>query len=143
MDRHLSNLVSKALQRYSNLKIQDFAKLLHLAGDYQITELQVNAGDGLAGRTLAQLGLRKEGIMVLGLTRASGRFIGAPDGGTEIKANDVLILYGRAAVMIDLDQRQHGFAGNMARRQKIVAQKKSTVNKKKRATNKGGATKRR
>jgi len=50
MDRHLSNIVSKALKRYTNLKIQDFAKLLHLAGDYQVTELQVKADDWLAGR---------------------------------------------------------------------------------------------
>jgi len=124
VDRHLSNLVSKALKRYTNLKIRDFAKLLHLAGEYQVTELQVNSGDWLAGRTLAGLGLRKEGIMVLGVTRADGRFLGAPDGETEIKADDVLILYGRAEVMIDLDQRQHGFTGNMAHQQKIVDQKK-------------------
>jgi len=124
VDRHLSNLVSKALKRYTNLKIRDFAKLLHLAGEYQVTELQVNSGDWLAGRTLAELGLRKEGIMVLGVTRADGRFLGAPDGETEIKDDDVLILYGRSEVMIDLDQRQHGFTGNMAHQQKIVDQKK-------------------
>jgi len=40
VDQHLSNLVSKALKRYTNLKIHDFAKLLHLAGDYQVTELK-------------------------------------------------------------------------------------------------------
>ena len=78
----------------------------------------------LAGRTLAELGLRKEGIMVLGITRADGRYMGAPDGGTEINANDVLIVYGRAEVMIDLDQRKHGFSGNMAHQKKIVDQKK-------------------
>ena len=124
VDRHLSNLVSKALKRYTNLKIHDFAKLLHLAGDYQVTELLVKSGDWLAGRKLAELGLRKEGIMVLGVTREDGRFIGAPDGETEIKADDVLILYGRAEIMIDLDQRQHGFTGSMAHQKNIVDQKK-------------------
>lgn len=124
VDRHLSNLVSKALKRYTRLKIQDFAKLLHLAGNYQVTELQVKPDDWLAGRTLAELGLRKEGIMVLGVTRRGGRYIGAPDGETEIKANDVLILYDRAEVMIDLDHRQHGFTGNMAHQKNIVDQKK-------------------
>ena len=116
MDRHLSNIVS--------LRIQDFAKLLHLAGDYQVTELQVRADDWLAGRTLADLGLRQEGIMVLGVTRGSGDYLGAPDGKTEIKGDDVLILYGRAAVMRDLDERKHGFKGNMAHHQRILDQKK-------------------
>jgi uncharacterized protein with PhoU and TrkA domain len=124
VDRHLSNLVSKALKRYANLKIHDFGKLLHLAGDYQVTELLVKSGDWLAGRKLAELGLRKEGIMVLGVTREDERYIGAPDGETEIKADDVLILYGRAEVMIDRDQCQHGCTGNMAHQKNIVDQKK-------------------
>jgi K+/H+ antiporter YhaU regulatory subunit KhtT len=124
VDRHLSNLVSKALKRYTNLKVQDFAKLLHLAGDYQITELQVQAGDWLAGRSLGELGLRQEGIMVLGITRENGGFIGTPDGSTAIKADDVLILYGRAEGICDLDERQHGYSGNMAHQKKVVDQKK-------------------
>ena len=37
VDRHLSNLISKALKRYTNISAQDFAKLLHLAGEYQVT----------------------------------------------------------------------------------------------------------
>ena len=124
VDRHLSNLVSKVLKRYSRLKIQDFAKLLHLAGNYQITELQIDSGDWLAGRTLAELGLRKEGIIVLGITRAGGRYVGAPDGETTINPNDVLVIYGRAEVMIDLDQRKGGFSGNLAHQQNIDDQRK-------------------
>jgi len=61
---------------------------------------------------------------VLGITRAGGRYIGAPDGGTEINPNDVLIMYGRAEVMIDLDERRDGFAGNLAHQQNINDQKK-------------------
>lgn len=124
MDRHLSNIVSKALKRYTNLRIQDFAKLLHLAGDYQVTELQVKADDWLAGRTLADLKLRQEGIMVLGITRSNGDYIGAPDGETGVNADDVLILYGRATVMRDLDERKRGFTGNMAHHQRMLDQKK-------------------
>lgn len=124
MDRHLSNLVSKALKRYTNLKIQDFARLLHLSGDYQVTELQVRSDDWLAGRTLADLGLRQEGIMVLGITRNNGDYLGAPDGETEVMADDVLILYGRAGVMKDLDERKRGFSGNMAHQQRMLDQKK-------------------
>lgn len=124
VDRHLSNLVTRALKRYTRLRVQDFAKLLHLAGDYQITELQVETEDWLAEHALANLGLRDEGIMVLGITRTDGRYIGAPDGETFIRAGDTLILYGRAGVMEDLDQREPGFKGNMAHHQKIADQEK-------------------
>ncbi len=122
VDRHLSNLVSRALKRYTNLRIQDFAKLLHLAGEYQVTELQVNPDDWLANHSLAQLDLRKEGIMVLGITRVDGEYVGAPVGETVIKEHDVLILYGRATVMKELDERKTGFSGNMAHEQKIAEQ---------------------
>jgi len=97
---------------------------LHLAGDYQVTESQVETGDWMAGKTLAQLGLHKEGIMVLGITRKDGRFIGAPDGGTPIHENDDLIPYGRAAVMRDLDERKTGFRGFVAHQQQIADQEK-------------------
>jgi len=124
VDQRISNLVSKALKRYTQLGIQDFAKLLHLAGDYQVTELQVKSGDWMAGKTLSELGLRNEGIMVLGLTRLDGRYIGAPDGGTAIDENDVLILYGRAGVLKDLDDRKPGFMGFVAHQQQVADQQK-------------------
>lgn len=41
VDRYLSNLISKVLKRCTRLNVQDYAKLLHLAGDYQITGLHV------------------------------------------------------------------------------------------------------
>jgi signal transduction histidine kinase len=122
VDRRLSNLISRALKRYTSLKVQDFAKLLHLAGEYQITELQVEAEDWLAGRSLAYLGLRNEGVMVLGVTRPDGRYLGAPDGDTVIRENDVLVLYGRATVMKALDERESGFAGNIAHQQRVAEQ---------------------
>lgn len=124
VDRHLSNLVSRALKRYTRLGVQDFARLLHLAGDYQVTELQVDPEDWVAGRPLAELGLRQEGIMVLGVTRLDGRYIGAPDGDTVIHANDVLILYGRVSALKDLDERRSGFMGYVAHRQNIAEQEK-------------------
>lgn len=124
IDRHLSNLVSKALKRYTNLGVQDFAKLLHLAGDYQVNELQVEPGDWMADKQLARLGLRKEGIMVLGITRLDGRYIGAPDGETTVRENDVLILYGRAGAMKDLDERKSGYMGFVAHQQRIADQQK-------------------
>lgn len=123
VDRHLSNLISKTLKRYTNISAQDFAKLLHLAGEYQVTELQVRQQDWLADKTIAELGLREEGIIVLGITRKDGNYLGAPDGNTRINKHDVLILYGRAKTMQELDRRKAGAAGDREHREKIVDQK--------------------
>ena len=69
--------------------------------------------------------------MVLGINRSNGRYVGAPDGETIVSADDILILYGRANVMKDLDDRKHGFSGNMAHAHRIADQKKIVSREKK------------
>lgn len=124
VERHLSNFISRLLKRQTNLPVQDFAKLLHLAGDYQISELQVRQIDWLAEKSIGDLGLRKEGAIVLGIHRIDGNYIGAPDGMTKIHNDDVLLLYGRAKVIKALDQRIAGIDGDREHREKIIEQKK-------------------
>ena len=80
VDRHLSRLVDTALKRYTHLDVKDYASLMHLAGDYRLVELQVQAEDWIAGKTLAGAELRDEGIVVLGIQRANGTYVGAPQG---------------------------------------------------------------
>jgi Trk K+ transport system NAD-binding subunit len=72
---------------------------LHLAGEYQVTEMQVEAKNWMADRTLSELRLRDEGILVLGITRTDGTFIGVPTGETPLKPYDSMILYGRASTL--------------------------------------------
>jgi K+/H+ antiporter YhaU regulatory subunit KhtT len=112
VDRHLSNLISTLLKNHTRLVVQDFSKLLHLAGEYQISELQVRKRDWLADKRIADLGLRQEGILVIGMYRPDGNYVGAPDGSTAIKRHDVLLVYGRAQVIEQLDQRREGLNGD-------------------------------
>jgi uncharacterized protein with PhoU and TrkA domain len=79
--------------------------LLHLAGEYAIMELQVKQGSWLAERTLGELGLPEKGVLVLGVVRRDGSYIGAPRGGTRLKAGDTVLLYGRSPILADLDRR--------------------------------------
>lgn len=123
VDRHLSNAISKLLKSHTKLSVQDFSKLLHLAGDYQISELQVRQDDWIAGKPLSALGLREEGIIVLGINRIDGTYIGAPNGSTLIKEDDVLIIYGRANVIKQLDRRSAGFIGDLEHREGMIEQK--------------------
>ena len=118
-------VISKALEHYTSISAQDFAKLLHLAGDYQANELQVRRHDWLSVKTIAELGLRQEGIIVLGITRNDGNYLGAPDGDTAIQKGDVLIFYGRVTLMQDLDRRKAGYAGDRDHRKQIAHQKKT------------------
>lgn len=68
-------------------------------------------GDWLAGCTLEDLDLRTEAVVVLGVRRADGRYLGAPGGGTRVLAGDTLIIYGHAGRLRELDRRRAGGEG--------------------------------
>lgn len=120
VDRKLSHLIDRALARYTDLEVRDYASLLHLAGEYHVSELMCQQDDWLEGQSLAELRLRDEGVMVLGITRDDGTYLGAPDGDTVVRAGDTLLLYGRAAALESLDARQHGRSGDREHESAVV-----------------------
>ncbi|NJP04294.1 MAG: potassium transporter TrkA [Chloroflexaceae bacterium] len=122
IDRHLSSLVGWALKRWTKLEVRDYARVMHLAGEYGISELAVEPQDWLAEKTLAQLDLPDEGVLVLGIKRPDGSYIGAPKGSTCIYAHDMLILYGRSPVLADLDERRANTAGEQAHQRSSAEQ---------------------
>jgi Trk K+ transport system NAD-binding subunit len=105
VDRYLCRTISWALKRFTQLDARDYARLLHLREDYDVSDLRVQPGEWLAGRTLAEAGLSKEGILVLGIECPGGQFIGAPAQDTEIRDQDRLILYGRTPRITEIDRR--------------------------------------
>ena len=115
LDRKFTDWTSRILRRHTDLPARDLAGLLKLSGDYTVQELAVAADDWIAGRSLADLGLRDEGIVVLGLTRSDGHYLGAPTGNTVICPGDNLVLYGRAGRLRELDDRKNGASGAQAR----------------------------
>ena len=124
VDQHLSRMISRALKRFTSLDVRDYASLLQLSGEYRVTDLSVNEGDWLAGRTLMQLRLRDEGVMVLGINRKDGTFIGAPRGSTMILSGDSIILYGKIGMCERLDARGHGYEGEVEHREAVAEQKR-------------------
>lgn len=114
IDRRLNAGISRLLARYTDLQTRDLAGLLDLSGDYSVSELAVDPGDWVAGRALGDLKLRDEGVVVLGVTRQNGRYVGAPTFATRVDAGDVLLVYGREAALAELDDRRSGAAGDTA-----------------------------
>ena len=114
IDARLSRVINWALQRYTKLEIQDIISLLNLSGEYRVSEQPVKANGWLSDKSLGDLRLREEGILVLGITRADGTYVGAPKGATKILPNDNLVLYGRSSALEDLDHRLKGSRGDRA-----------------------------
>ena len=121
-NRLLTRLVRKALRRWTDLDLRDYARLLHLRGEYQVIEIEVDNDNWLANKKLKELQLRAEGIAVLGIQRSDGSYVGAPYGDTYICPGDTLILYGRKTCLIELDVRREGTAGEKAHQQAIANQ---------------------
>lgn len=110
VDRHLTRLIARFL-RARGIEARDYARLLDLSGDYAVSELKVEHGDWVAGRSLRSLRLRDEGVVVLGIRRG-GRYIGVPRPETRIEAADTLVLYGTSERVADLDERAAGAEGD-------------------------------
>jgi hypothetical protein len=121
--RKLSRLISWALRRWTTLDVRDYSSLLHLADRYTVTEIQIQPKDWVADKTLGELNLTSEGVLVLGVQRADGSYIGAPTGRTKISENDTMILYGRQEALVELDRRRVGLRGDSAHKKAIAQQK--------------------
>jgi hypothetical protein len=113
LDRQISRLTAHALRRWTDLDVRDYANLLHVSGGWGVSEMFVNEGDWIAGRELRELGLAREGVLVLGVQRAGGDYTGAPRGRTKINPGDTLVLYGEAERLANLDRRRAGIGGNL------------------------------
>lgn len=119
-ERRLTRLIARGLNRFTDLDLRDYVYLMQLTADYAITELQVEPGDWLADKSLIDLELPAEGVIVLGIQRADGSFVGAPRGETVVHAYDNLILYGRTGVLSELDERPDTAAGDRAHEEAIA-----------------------
>ncbi|EMR01458.1 TrkA C-terminal domain-containing protein [Cesiribacter andamanensis] len=116
-NRMLSRLINWGLSRYTDLNVQDYAGILHLGGEYKIAELYVKEGHWMAGRSLQQLALSKEGVYILGITRQDGSYLGVPGHTTSILAGDTVIVYGRSSTIIQLLERRKGLQAELEHRQ--------------------------
>ncbi len=117
VEKTLNRLIKRALKKYTKLNVRDYAGLLHLHGEYEISELQLSEDHWLAGHTLKSSGVSTEGVNVLGINRANRGFIGIPDGDTMLKPGDLLIIYGRGSTIAALGKRRKGAEGDLEHKQ--------------------------
>ncbi len=122
IDDLVSRWVEYALRRFTNLEVRDYTSLLHLHNGYVVMETKVNPDDWIDGSTLTQANLSSEGVLVLGLTRSNGQYIGSPNGRTRIDAGDTMTLYGPEDRLEEFDLRKKGDDGDRAHRIAVQVQ---------------------
>jgi len=124
INRNLSKAIDQLLNKYSSLKVQDYASLMHLSKDYRIAELLVKQEDWISDRTLKETDLSAEGLLILGINRLHGKYIGAPRGTTKVIPGDTLIVYGRLEEIKNVDIRRKTKRGDKDHEKAIKQQEK-------------------
>jgi hypothetical protein len=113
VDRWLRRIIERLLRRFTDLDVRDYAALLHLRGRWRVVQLPVDDDDWIAARPLGQLRLPEEGVTVMGVER-DDTWIGAPAEDLRLRTGDVVVLYGRQAMLDDIADRLHGDEGDQA-----------------------------
>lgn len=88
-------VVRISLNRAGVIRPTDYDLLLRVVHGYVVSEVTIGVGSLLADRSLADSGLGQKGVLVLGISREDGSYIGAPAGRDVVQAGDQLIVYGR------------------------------------------------
>ena len=121
VDRRLSALIARVLERYTDLEARDYARVLHIGGEYGVGEIGVQEGDWVADRSLGELRLRDEGLVVLGIEMPGGQYVGAPGFEAVVRPHMNLVVYGRADRLAELGCRRAGAAGDKAHAEAVAA----------------------
>ena len=119
MRRWIRRFLSRA---FPELRVYDYTQLLGITHGYSISQIKVKENSWLANRSLRELELDKEGILVLGIyrkTKDGEVYIGAPRGDTIILPGDVLICYGPEDALLELSQRVKGEEGDRAHEEAV------------------------
>lgn len=87
--------IRKALVELGAVRALDYESLLHVHSGFVVSEVEVLEGSPLAGKTLRQSRPGDVGIVVLGIERPDGAFVGAPGPEDRIEIGDTLTVYGR------------------------------------------------
>jgi hypothetical protein len=120
VERHLNKLIAWTLRHFTQLDVRDYVAVLNLQQGYAVTETRVEPTDWLADKTLLELNLPKEGVLVLGIQRSNpNAYIGAPTAQTMIHVDDTLVLYGPIERLEELDQRRAGRKGDAAHKEAV------------------------
>ena len=116
IDRALSRVIEMALTRWTTIKIYDYEQLLGLSKGYSISMVKVRSGGWLEGKTLRELRLRDEGILVLAVYKRSNNeevYLGVPSLDLKLEAGDTLVCYGPSEVLAQLSTRLKGIRGEI------------------------------
>lgn len=109
VNKRVNTLLGWGLKKWTDLDVRDYGSLLQLQNGFAVTEMLVEPGDWLDQKSLQEAALSREGVLILGIQKTNGTYVGAPGAADRIQAGDTLVLYGRIGLLRELDQRRATF----------------------------------
>lgn len=102
--RLLEWIIVASLKHFQSVHAMDYETVLRMSDGFLVMQVEIEHDHPMVGRTLAGANLSHEGVLVLGILRATGEHLGATYSTTEILADDVLTVYGqKEAILSALD----------------------------------------
>lgn len=126
VDKKMCGLIGWSINRWTTLNARDHVQLLHLRGEYEVSRFRVKEGDWISGKCLHDAGLSDEGLLVLGIERTDGTFLGAPPAVVEVRVGDELVVFGQTARVSELEARVLGERGDLAHVEAIAERLEQT-----------------
>lgn len=120
--RIMKMIVTRALQKWTTIRIYDYEQMLGLGRGYTISKIKVRKNSWLSNRKLNELKLEREGLLVISIFRKveeGERYIGLPTGETEIEPGDLLVCHGRQEVSEALSRRPKGHEGDKDHEERV------------------------
>lgn len=103
--RLITPVIEWGLDRYTELRLRDYANLLNLHGGNRVAEIEVKEDTWLSEHKLKELRLTDEGILVLGVQRTGEGFTETPPPDMRLRPGDCLVVYGRRERLDELATR--------------------------------------
>jgi len=113
--RIMKKIITRALEKWTKLRIYDYEQLLGLSKGYNVSRITVKRNSWLADKNVEELKLNLEGILILAIYQTiddEERFMGVPESHTVITEGDTLICYAREDLTKLLAQRPKGKKGD-------------------------------
>lgn len=104
----LDKLMKTSLQKAGVMRALDYEVLLRAREGFNVAEVELWEGHPYAGKMLMESRPSDDGIVVLGILRTDGRFVGAPHKHERLVVGDVLMVYGSDEAVSRLGQQENG-----------------------------------
>ena len=124
VERNMNRIIAWGLKKWTRIEIQYYATILHLQNEFAVWEIKVGHDNWLAGKSLIDAGLFREGVLILDIQRKNGAYLGAPQGISKIHEGDMLVMYDPMIRLENVDRRQAGKTGDQEHLNSIAEHQK-------------------